>query len=84
MPKSKKLLKLQVQLGSEKRQILAGIAQHYSPEQLVGKTVVIVANLQPAKLMGQESQGMVLAAEAGGKLVVLRPDGEIESGSEIK
>ncbi len=82
--KSNKLLKLQVALGSEQRQLIAGIAQHYTPEQLVGKTVIIVANLQPAKLMGEESQGMVLAAESNGKLVLLGVDGEIESGSEIK
>jgi methionyl-tRNA synthetase len=62
VPKSEKLLKLQVSLGSEQRQIVAGIGKKYEPEALVGKTIVIVANLKPAKLMGIESQGMVLAA----------------------
>jgi methionyl-tRNA synthetase len=84
VPKSNKLLKLQVQLGSEQRQILAGISQHYAPEQLVGRTVIIVANLVPAKLMGLESQGMVLTAESGGKFFLLGTDGTVESGSEIK
>ncbi len=62
VPKSEKLLKLQVSLGSEQRQIVAGIGKKYEPEALIGKTIVIVANLKPAKLMGIESQGMVLAA----------------------
>ena len=62
VPKSEKLLKLQVSLGAEQRQIVAGIGKKYEPEALVGKTIVIVANLKPAKLMGIESQGMVLAA----------------------
>ncbi len=85
-PKSKKLLVLQVEIGSEKRQILAGIAEHYSPEELVGKTVVVVANLQPAKLMGLESEGMVLAASnAEGKLCLVHPaDESIGSGAEVR
>jgi methionyl-tRNA synthetase len=85
VPKSTKLLKLQVEVGSERRQVVAGVAQHYRPEDLVGKTIVVVFNLQPAKLMGQESQGMLLAAsDAAGKLVVLTPAGEIGSGSVVK
>jgi len=84
VPKSNRLLKLRIQLGSEERQVIAGIAQHYTPEQIVGKTVIVVANLQPAKLMGEESQGMVLATEHGGKLLLLGVDGEIESGSIVK
>jgi methionyl-tRNA synthetase len=85
VPKSTKLLKLQVEVGSERRQVVAGVAQHYRPEDLVGKTIVVVFNLQPAKLMGQESQGMLLAAsDASGKLVVLTPAGEIGSGSVVK
>ena len=71
VPKSKKLIKLQVDLGTEQRTILAGIAEAYQPEALVGKTIVIVANLKPAKLMGIESNGMVLAASPeGGKPVL--------------
>ncbi len=62
VPKSNKLLKLQVDIGTEQRQIVAGIGKKYDPEQLIGQTIVIVANLKPAKLMGVESQGMVLAA----------------------
>lgn len=85
VPKSQKLLRIQVEVGGEKRQIIAGIAQQYKPEDLIGKSVVVVFNLQPAKLMGQESQGMLLAAsESNGKLVIIAPAGEIESGSVVK
>ena len=77
VPKSKKLLKLQVDLGTEQRTVLAGIAEAYQPESLVGRTIVIVANLKPAKLMGIESNGMVLAASPeGGKPVLLTVDAE--------
>jgi methionyl-tRNA synthetase len=83
--KSNKLLKIQVEIGAERRQIIAGIAQHYKPEDLVGRMIVVVANLQPAKLMGQESQGMLLAAsDSTGKLAVLTVNAELESGSGIK
>jgi methionyl-tRNA synthetase len=72
VPKSKKLMKLSIDVGEERRTIVAGIADAYEPEALVGKTVVIVANLQPAKLMGIESNGMVLAASPdGGQPIVL-------------
>jgi methionyl-tRNA synthetase len=68
VPKSKKLVKLSVDVGTETRTLVAGIAEAYEPEALVGRTVVIVANLEPAKLMGIESNGMVLAASPeGGK-----------------
>jgi methionyl-tRNA synthetase len=77
VPKSKKLIKLHVDLGTEQRTILAGIAEAYQPESLVGKTIVIVANLKPAKLMGIESNGMVLAASPeGGKPVLLTVEAE--------
>jgi methionyl-tRNA synthetase len=77
VPKSKKLIKLQVDLGSEQRTILAGIAEAYPPESLIGRTIVIVANLKPAKLMGIESNGMVLAASPeGGKPVLLTVEAE--------
>jgi methionyl-tRNA synthetase len=62
VPNSEKLIKLQVDLGSERRQIVAGIGKKYEPETLIGRRIVVVANLQPRKLMGIESQGMVLAA----------------------
>ena len=85
VPKSEKLLKLQVEIGTERRQVVAGIAQHYAPETLVGKSVVVVYNLAPAKLMGQESQGMLLAAsDASGALAVLSPSGDIASGGIVK
>ncbi|UCH28781.1 MAG: methionine--tRNA ligase subunit beta, partial [Myxococcales bacterium] len=83
--KSKKLLKLTVDAGeSEPRQILAGISEHYAPEDLIGKRVVIVANLKPRKLMGLESQGMVLAASDDDGLAVLFVDKEVEPGSRAK
>jgi methionyl-tRNA synthetase len=84
--KSKKLLKLQIDLGNEKRQIVAGIAEHYKPEDIVGKIIVVVANLQPAKLMGVESQGMLLAANTSdGKLkLVTLDDSDIELGAEVR
>lgn len=85
VPKSEKLLKLQVEIGSEKRQIVAGIAQHYQPEQLVGKLIVVVANLQSAKLMGQESKGMLLAAnDDNGKLSVVTIVDELATGSIVR
>jgi methionyl-tRNA synthetase len=85
VPKSEKLLKLQVEVGSEQRQIVAGIAQHYAPEALIGTSIIVVFNLQPAKLMGQESQGMLLAAsDAAGHLLVVTPSGDIQSGSIVK
>jgi methionyl-tRNA synthetase len=84
VPKSEKLLKLQVSLGTEQRQIVAGIGKRYEPESLVGKTIVIVANLKPAKLMGIESQGMVLAAgdsEVRGLATFLE---DVEPGIKVK
>jgi methionyl-tRNA synthetase len=65
IPKADKLLRLEVDLGYEKRQILAGIAQYYEPEKLIGRKVVIVANLAPRKMRGLESNGMVVAASIG-------------------
>ncbi len=85
MPKSKKLLKLQIQIGDEKRQILAGVAEYYQPDYLVGKIIVVVANLKPAKLMGEESQGMMLAASIDGKLCFVTPESkEIEDNAVVK
>lgn len=84
VPNSKKLVRLSVDLGDEKRQIVAGIAAHYQPEELIGKDVVIVANLKPAKLMGIESQGMVLAASNGEILSLVRPEKDITPGSVVK
>ena len=86
VPKSEKLLKLQVNLGegTEPRQIVAGIGKKYEPEMLIGKTIIIVANLKPAKLMGIESQGMVLAAgdsEVRGLVTILE---EVDPGTKVK
>jgi len=84
VPKSEKLLKLQVSLGTEQRQIVAGIGKRYEPDSLIGKTIVIVANLKPAKLMGIESQGMVLAAgdsEVRGLATFLE---DVEPGTKVK
>ena len=85
VPKSDRLVKLKVDLGEpEPRQILAGIREHYAPEALVGKRVVVVANLKPRKIMGLESQGMVLAAkdDASG-LSVLGLDKDIAPGTRV-
>ncbi|HAK59161.1 MAG TPA: methionine--tRNA ligase [Nitrospiraceae bacterium] len=82
--KSEKLLKLQVDIGEETRQVVAGIGKSYSPEELTGKTVAVVANLKPAKLMGIESQGMLLAASSDDTLAVATFDREMPVGSKIK
>lgn len=78
-----KLLKLEIDLGGEKRQIVAGIAQHYAAEEMKGKTLIVVTNLKPAKIRGIESNGMLLAAQADGDLVLLTTDREIASGAEV-
>ena len=78
-----KLLKLIVSVGSEKRQIVAGIAEYYSPDELIGKTIILVSNLKPAKIRGIESQGMLLAASAGDKLTLLTTFEDIETGTPI-
>ncbi|MFL6194869.1 MAG: methionine--tRNA ligase [Thermoanaerobaculia bacterium] len=85
VPKSSKLVKLTADLGEgAPRTIVAGIALAYTPEELVGKQVVVVANLQPAKLMGVESNGMVLAASLDGKPVLLHPDAQVPPGTRVK
>jgi methionyl-tRNA synthetase len=84
IPGAKKLLKLQVDLGAEQRTLVAGIAESYEPEQLVGKKVAVVANLKPAKLMGVESNGMVLAASPAGKAVLVGFDADVPVGTKIK
>ena len=85
VPKSKKLLKLWIDLGAEQRTIVAGIAEAYEPEALVGRAIVIVANLKPAKLMGIESNGMILAASTDdGRPMLLGVDGEAVPGMRVK
>jgi methionyl-tRNA synthetase len=83
VPKSKKLLKLQLKVGEKTKQIVAGIAEHYKPEDLVGKTIIIVDNLKKTKLMGIESEGMLLAAKKDGKLAIVAPEKEIEDGGDV-
>jgi len=77
-------LKLQIDVGGERRQIVAGIAQHYTPEQVQGKTIVIVANLKPAKIRGVESNGMLLAAGDGQTLKFITVDGQAPGGLRVK
>ena len=85
VPNSRKLMKLSIDVGTEQRTLVAGIAEAYEPEQLVGKTVGVVFNLKPAKLMGIESNGMILAASPeGGKPVLVAFDGDIAPGSRIR
>jgi len=81
--KSEKLLKLQLDIGVETRQVVSGIAKYYTPEELIGKKVIMIANLKPAKLMGIESQGMILAASNENDLVLATVDGDIPVGSRI-
>jgi methionyl-tRNA synthetase len=84
VPKSDKLLKLIVDLGSEQRTVVSGIADCYAPEQLVGRTVILVANLKPAKLRGILSQGMILAAGDERVLALAALDGDVPPGSKIR
>ncbi|HXA97488.1 MAG TPA: methionine--tRNA ligase subunit beta, partial [Candidatus Dormibacteraeota bacterium] len=84
VPKSKKLLKLTIRVGEETRTLVAGVAEHYEPERMVGRKVVIVANLEPATLMGVESNGMVLAAEHDGTVSLLTLDKDVPSGAKVK
>lgn len=87
VPKSNKLLKLQIDLGPlGKRQILSGIAKFYTPEALIGRKIIVVANLKPAKLMGLDSQGMLLAASSddGSLLVIADPGQNMPEGSVVR
>ena len=83
VPKSSKLLRFELEVGSERRQILSGIAKYYKPEDLIGKNVLFIANFPPRKMMGYESNGMILSAEHDGKLVVTSTLDDIQSGAEI-
>ena len=80
---SDKLVKLQVDLGEEKRQIVAGIGKNYEPEDLLNKEIIIVANLEPRTVFGVESQGMLLATKDENTLSLLQPDQDIDPGSTI-
>ena len=84
-PNADKLLLLQIDVGGEQKQIVAGIKAHYTPEQLVGRLIVVVNNLAPAMLRGETSNGMLLAATSGEKVVLLTPDDpECVPGAKIK
>ena len=85
-PNADRLLVLRVDLGGEERQVVAGIRAHYDPATLVGRQVIVVANLEPAKLRGVESQGMVLAVadEANNRVVLLRPDDAVTPGAVVR
>ena len=85
VPKSKKLIKLRVDVGTEQRTILAGIAEAYKPEELVGRTIVVVANLKPRPMMGMESQGMVLAASTEtGPPSLVAVDPSLPAGARVR
>lgn len=84
VPKADKLLKLRLDLGYEKRQVISGIAQHYKPEEVIGKKVIVVANLKPVKLRGELSQGMILAGEKDGYLTLATVDEKLENGAQVK
>jgi len=81
---SEKLLRLEIDLGEEKRQLVAGIAKFYSPEDLIHREIVVVANLEPRVLMGIKSQGMLLAADVEGRPVLLKPDEDVPVGTRIR
>lgn len=81
---SSKLLKLDIDLGHEKRQILAGIGEKYKPEDLKGKQIPIVANLEPRTLMGMESNGMILAADINGEPVLMLPEEKVANGTQVR
>ncbi len=83
LPGAEKLLKLEVEIGGELRPIVAGIAKNYTPEDLIGKYVVVVYNLKPAKIFNTESKGMLLAAVNGDQVVILTPDRPIDTGSRV-
>ncbi len=84
IPKADKLLKLQLDMGYEQRQVVSGIAEHYEPEALVGQKVIVVANLKPVKLRGELSQGMILAGKSDGILKLATVDQSLENGAQVK
>jgi methionyl-tRNA synthetase len=82
-PNADKLMVLQIDLGTEERQICAGIRSHYTAEELVGRQIVVVANLETAKLRGLDSQGMLLAASDEGRVIILTPEKSVPAGSKV-
>lgn len=81
---SEKLVRLSVDIGGEKRRILAGISQYYNPADLIGKKIVVVVNLKPKKMIGEESVGMLLAADVDGRPVLITPDSDVPEGSTVR
>lgn len=84
VPGTSKLLQLRVTLGDEERTIVAGIAETYSPQSLIGKQIVLLVNLQPATIRGVVSEGMLLAADVNGKAILLIPDQEVPEGTPVR
>ena len=84
VPGADKLIRLELDMGGETRQVVAGMAPAYAPEEFIGKQVPILVNLEPRKLKGIESQGMILAADVDGKPVMLIPDKEVPPGSVVR
>jgi tRNA-binding protein len=82
-PNADKLMVLQIDLGTEERQICAGIRNHYTTEELVGRQIVVVANLETAKLRGLESQGMLLACSDEGRVIILTPEKSVQAGAKV-
>ena len=82
-PNADRLIVLKIDLGSEERQLVAGIRGHYTSEELVGKQIVVLANLRPAKLRGIESQGMLLAVRDADNLVVIKPEKNVAPGTKV-
>ncbi|RLG63536.1 methionine--tRNA ligase subunit beta [archaeon] len=84
IPRTTKLLRLEVDVGNEIRQLVAGIAEEYSPEELIGKLIVVLVNLKPKVIRGVASQGMLLAADVNGKPVLLTTDKPVPPGSKVR
>jgi len=84
VPNADKLLQLRVDLGDEERQLVAGIALAYEPESLIGKRIIVVANLQPARIRGVESQGMLLAADLNGRPILATFDEDVAPGTPVR
>ncbi len=84
VPNTDKLIKIVVDIGDEQRQIVSGIADYYTPEELLGKQIVVLKNLEPRKFKGLESQGMLLAADVDGRPILLKPESDIPAGSPVK
>ena len=82
-PNADRLLVLRIRMGEDRRQLVAGIRGHYEAEDLVGRKIVVVANLEPATIRGVESQGMLLAVKDGDRVVLLAPDGDVADGSAV-